>query len=106
MARLDVMESRINDRFAGIESRLGDVEQRLSTLEATVDDRLHSTRPIWEKALAGILALSEQMTENNHRLAAVQESLEIVGGERLALKGKQRHLETRVRAIEETHQPQ
>jgi tetrahydromethanopterin S-methyltransferase subunit G len=92
MARLDEMEAKIDDR--------------LSALEAEVADRKRETRPIWEQALAEILALSEQSREIIRRLDEMRDGFEIVGGELLAIKTKQKHLETRVRTLEDGQQPQ
>src|SRR5690606_9237511 len=56
LARLDMMERRFGDRLDQLGDRLGQVETRLSALEKTVEDRLRETRPIWERALAEIMA--------------------------------------------------
>jgi chromosome segregation ATPase len=97
---------QIMARFDAMDVRFDAVDARLSALEAESQDRKRETRPIWERALAEILALGEQMKETNLRLAEMNESFGILGGELLALKGKQRHLETRVRSLEGDHQPQ
>lgn len=86
--------------------RFDELDARLASLEAKVDDRLRETRPIWERALAEILNLTEQVKETNLRLAEMKDGFEIVGGELLAVKTKQKHLETRMRAIEDSQQPQ
>ena len=45
-------EERIFARFDSLDTRLDNLDRRLTTLEETVDARLHETRPIWVAVLS------------------------------------------------------
>ena len=53
--RLDSMEQR----FVSLERRFDNLEHRFGSLEGKVDERLHDTRPVWEKVQADITQLQE-----------------------------------------------
>ena len=50
-------EERVFARFDAIDSRLNEMDQRLQRLEQKTFD----TKPIWERALAEILALGQKL---------------------------------------------
>jgi predicted nucleic acid-binding Zn-ribbon protein len=49
--------------IAALDSRLGSVEERLTSLEEKVDARLRETRPIWESVLDNIKRLDLKFDE-------------------------------------------
>lgn len=62
-----------------MDSRGQEMEARISALEAKVDERLHDTRPIWERVLAEIVELrtgQEQLSAGQEQLKAAQEQLQ------------------------------
>jgi chromosome segregation ATPase len=105
----DSFEERVLAQLAAIDARLNTMEQRfderLSSLEAKVDDRLRETRPIWEKALAEIMAVGEQLKATDSRVAETNDRLAVIAEEFLAVKGKQHRFDARLREIEEDRQP-
>lgn len=46
-------------KVGSLENRFGNLETRMDSLEQKVDERLHDTRPIWEKVQADIAQLQE-----------------------------------------------
>ncbi|MDQ3908074.1 MAG: hypothetical protein M3268_06985 [Acidobacteriota bacterium] len=57
MDRIDARLDKVEARMDRMEARLDDMDERLQVLEAKVYD----TKPIWERALAEILALSKKV---------------------------------------------
>ncbi|MCW5971123.1 MAG: hypothetical protein KIT57_21670 [Blastocatellales bacterium] len=113
--RLDAMDARIgaievrldamDARFDGVDAYLGGLDTRLTALEATVDDRLRETRPIWEKALAEISSLTatviHRFDEVDRRLSTVEGSLGLLVEDVHAVRARQRSLERRVADLEQ-----
>ena len=52
--------------------------ERLAALEAQAEERVRETRPIWEKALVEIMAVSEHGREMNTRVAEINDRLSSV----------------------------
>ncbi|HEY0080166.1 MAG TPA: hypothetical protein VGB73_16265 [Pyrinomonadaceae bacterium] len=67
-ARFDALDTRF-DRF---EARLDNVEKRLDALEA----KQYDTKPMWERALAEIAEVRQQISAVNHRISVIDETLE------------------------------
>jgi hypothetical protein len=105
IAHLDAMEQRFFVRFVNLESMVAGVHQRLSTLEAQAEERAKETKPIWERALAEILAVGEQVKGVDARVADLADRVTVMTDDLLNVCGKQRNLETRLRDIEEVRRP-
>jgi chromosome segregation ATPase len=84
-ARLEGMEARLER----VETRLDEMDQRLQVVEK----KAYDTKPIWERALAEILALREDV----HTL---DRKFNIINTELLALKADQNRLEDRMDKID------
>lgn len=99
-ARFDTMEARFEARFSGIEARLDRVEARLDGLDIRVqalEARALDTKPIWERALAEILAIKE-------RVENIERKFDVLTLDMMQLRGDQRRVEKRMDALES--QPQ
>jgi chromosome segregation ATPase len=98
-ARLERMEAcleRMEARLEGMEARLERVETRLDEMDQrlqVVEKKAYDTKPIWERALAEILALREDV----HTL---DRKFNIINTELLALKADQNRLEDRMDKID------
>lgn len=57
-------EERIFARFNAIDTRLSEMDARLSVLE----QKAYDTKPIWERALAEILAVSQKLETVERKL--------------------------------------
>lgn len=98
-ARFDAMDSRfsaidarfdlVEVRFNAIDARLNDMDSRLQALE----QKSYDTKPIWERALAEIQAMSE-------KLDAVERKLNVLGLDMLTLRADQTRTEARMDKIE------
>ena len=84
-ARFDALDARM-DRM---EARLDDMDARLQTLE----QKSYDTKPIWERALAEILALGEKM-EN------IEGKVDTLASDLLELRANQNRLGDRMGRLE------
>jgi outer membrane murein-binding lipoprotein Lpp len=84
-ARFDALDARM-DR---VESRLDDMNARLQKLESESEQRAVETKPIWERALAEIIAVGQKVD-------AVERKLNVLGLDMLTLRADQTRLESRM----------
>jgi archaellum component FlaC len=98
---------------------LQNIDSRLERLEQKVEERLHDTRPIWEKVVADIAQLQEgqrQLQEGQSRLEADVHDTKIsmreikwqigeIAESYVQVKGRARELEGRVRDLEQQNKP-
>jgi chromosome segregation ATPase len=84
-ARFDALDARM-DRM---EARLDDMDVRLQTLE----QKAYDTKPIWERALAEILALGDKVDR-------VEGKVGTLGSDLLELRSNQTRLRERMDGLE------
>lgn len=90
-ARFDGLDSALKDvdvRLEDLDGRLKDVDARLKKLEA----KSYDTKPIWERALAEILSVSQKVD-------TVERKLNVLGQDMLTLRADQTRLEDRLDSI-------
>jgi len=85
LERVEARLERVEARQERIETRLDSMDQRLQVLE----NKAYDTKPIWERAIAEILELREDV----HTL---DRKFNIINSELLALKAEQSRLEDRM----------
>src|SRR2546423_14269197 len=91
-ARFDAMEARfdaMDARFNAIDKRLESLDSRVQALEAKALD----TKPIWERALAEILAVKE-------RVLSIERKFDVLTLDMMQLRGDQRGLNARMNTLE------
>ncbi|MDT4965941.1 MAG: hypothetical protein QOJ64_678 [Acidobacteriota bacterium] len=96
-------EDRVFARFDAIDSRLDGVESRLSALESQAERRALETRPIWERALAGIGEVKSEIVEVKERLTSLEHlshqmvrKIDVLSRDMLTLRADQAGLEDRL----------
>jgi len=82
-------EERVFARFDALDSTLKDLDARLQKLEA----KSYDTKPIWERALAEILAMSQ-------KLDTVERKLNVLSQDMLTMRADQTRIEDRMDRIE------
>ena len=98
-------------RLDSIDSRLNNVEGRLSALEDKVDRRLQDTRPMWEQVLVRLDAVEGQLISFGSRLDGFENQLRSslrsferqvgqLAEDVLKVRADQRDLEKRMDVIE------
>ncbi len=65
----------IDVRLTNLEQRFDHLEQRFDALEKKVEERLHDTRPIWEKVVADIAQLKEGQLRLESDVREIKESV-------------------------------
>jgi chromosome segregation ATPase len=73
-------------RLDSIDARLGNVENRLTTLEDKVDRRSQETRPMWEQVLVRLDAVEGQLVNFGGRMGGFENEL------RSSLRRFERHV--------------
>jgi DNA repair ATPase RecN len=97
--RLDSTVVRLESAVERLDSTVERLDFRLGSLEQKVEERLHDTRPIWEKVNADIAELQvgqQRLTEGQQRLTEGQQRLE--EGQEF-LRGESREIRTLLRDI-------
>ncbi|MDQ3687156.1 MAG: hypothetical protein M3430_16395 [Acidobacteriota bacterium] len=84
-ARFDAMDARLNR----MENNLSEMDARLERLEA----KAYDTKPVWERALAEILAVSG-------KLDGVERKLNVLGLDMLTLRADHTRHEERIDKLE------
>ena len=86
-------EERIFARFDSLDTRLDNSDRRLTTLEETVDARLHETRPIWEAVLSRLDSIEGE-------LKSINRQMRVLHGDVLRVCGDQEDLHERLSKLE------
>lgn len=89
ITRMEERQERMEERQERMETRLDEVDQRLQVLE----NRTYDTKPIWERALAEILDLREDVHTLDRKFNIVHRDL-------LTLQAEQTRLEDRMDKID------
>jgi chromosome segregation ATPase len=82
-------EERVFERFDALDNRLNEMDERLQRLE----QKSYDTKPIWERALAEILAMSQ-------KLDTVERKLNVLSQDMLTLRAEQTRVEDRIEKLE------
>ena len=64
-------EERVLSELAAINSRMGSLETRLTSLEDKVDARLRETRPMWEAVQAQLKEIDKRLDTLNRQFKTV-----------------------------------
>jgi chromosome segregation ATPase len=110
-------EERVFARFDAIDAGLRDLNVRVERLEAESERRAVETKPIWERALAEIVALGqkvdalseevaelrEEVTILNRKVSAVDDRLGEIAIDMLGLRADQKQTRKRVDKLESEH---
>ena len=101
----------LETRVDRLERGMDELEQRLDSLEKKVDERLHDTRPIWEKAVADIGRLQEGQQRLEADVREIKNSVQdiflqisVVSETMVAVQAKHKGLDQRMRELEQQKQ--
>ncbi|MBA3806219.1 MAG: hypothetical protein H0X14_10970 [Acidobacteria bacterium] len=86
----------VQNLSTGMES----LEQRFGSLEQKVDERLHDTRPIWEKVQADISRLQEGVQEMNTHWRDMNRKFSVFNDNLVQMQADNRDIYDRVRGLE------
>jgi BMFP domain-containing protein YqiC len=88
-ARFDAMDARFDAMESRFDRRFDDLDSRVQALEAKALD----TKPIWERALAEIVAVKESIYD-------IKRKFEIVIEDLIQVRADQRRVEKRMDTLE------
>jgi outer membrane murein-binding lipoprotein Lpp len=86
-------EERVFARFDAIDASLRDLNARAQALESESERRAVETKPIWERALAEIVAVGQKVD-------TIDRKLNVLGLDMLTLRADQTRLESRMDKLE------
>ena len=89
---LDEHVGKIDSRLASLDQKFDSIDQKVDGLDKKVDERLHDTRPIWQKVVADIGELQVGQTKLEVGQARLEDS-------QLATREQIRELENAVRCV-------
>lgn len=81
-------------------TRLDAIESRLEKLEHQTERQAMETKPIWERALAEIMEVRNDVHEVRERVDNVERKVVLLHGDMLQFRADQVRLEQRVEEIE------
>jgi chromosome segregation ATPase len=86
-------EERVFARFDAIDARL-------QALESQAEQRALETKPIWERALAGILEVKERLNTLEQLSSQVVRKIDVLSKDMLTLRADQTGIEDRLDKLE------
>jgi chromosome segregation ATPase len=95
-ARFDAFDAR----FDVVDASLRDLNARVQRLESESERRAADTKPIWERALAEIVAVGEKVDALTERVEKVEHKLDVFWEDMLMLRSQQRQLGKRMDKLE------
>jgi archaellum component FlaC len=93
-------EERVFARFDALDNRLNDIESRFEKLEHQAERQAAETKPMWERALAEIMEVKNDVREVNERVGNVERKIDSLALDILQVRADQRRLDKRVDDIE------
>ena len=90
----------LETRFAGLEQRLAGLEQRLAGLEQKVEERLHDTRPIWQKVITDIAEVRAEIHDIRTSQRDGVRRMSVFHDTLIAMQADYRDIYDRVRGLE------
>ena len=89
-----------SEKLTSILTTVEAMETRLADLEKKVDERLHDTRPIWQKVVADIGELSSEMKKIRTSQRDAVRRISVVNDTLLGIQADYRDIYDRVRGLE------
>ncbi|MFL6285372.1 MAG: hypothetical protein ACJ74Q_19720 [Pyrinomonadaceae bacterium] len=96
-------EERVFARFDAIDAGLRDLNVRVERLEAESERRAVETKPIWERALAEIVALGQKVDALDQKVHAIGRKMDVLASDMLDLRADQRRLEVSMDKLDSEH---
>jgi hypothetical protein len=102
-ARFDAMDKRfdmMDKRFDGVDQRLDGLGARVQKLEAESERRAVETKPIWERALAEILKIQQELSEVKVVLKDLSKKIDVLSVDNVQMRATMRDHELRLDKLE------
>ena len=82
-----------SDKLNEILTRVNGLDSRLAHVEETMEQRLHDTRPIWQKVLADITHLQEGQSVIRERLIEMNSTIRDVNRDQIVINDVMRRIQ-------------
>lgn len=103
-------EERVFARFDAIDAGLRDLNVRVEKLEAESERRAVETKPIWERALAEIVAVNQKVDALAvkvdtviDKVGSIERRMKVLATDMLELRSDQARVEDRMDKLESEH---
>jgi chromosome segregation ATPase len=90
----------VEGRLERLEVRVDDIDSRLQRLEQKVEERLHDTRPIWEKLVVDMGQVQEGQREIKTSLRDASRRMSVLNETLTTIQVDYRDIYDRVRGLE------
>ena len=102
----DKLPKSDSDKLNSILTTVQAMETRLKELEEKVEERLHDTRPIWQKVVTDIESLSSEVRGVRTSQRDMVRRISVVNDTLLGMQADYRDVYDRVRGLEKNSYPQ
>ena len=92
-----------SDKLNSILTTVQDTEKRLTELEQKVEERLHDTRPIWQKVITDIAELRVEVNKIRTSQRDTARRISVVNDTLLGIQADYRDIYDRVLELEANH---
>ena len=102
--RFDTFEGRFDKfegRFDNLETRVTGIDSRLQHVEQTLEQRLHDTRPIWNKVVADIAQLQEGQNALREAVTEIRITIRDVNRDQIVINDSVRKIQFDFHSINE-----
>lgn len=93
-------EERVFARFDALDAGIRDLNVRVERLEAESERRAVETKPIWERALAEIAGVRQDVIALSEKVDTLDHKVTVLGNDMLTLRADQARLGKRVDNLE------
>ena len=96
-------EERVFARFDAVDAGLRDLNVRVQRLESESERRAVETKPIWERALAEIGAVKQEVINVGEKVDLLDRKVLVLGRDIVTLRADNVRLENRMDKLESEH---
>ncbi|HWW76076.1 MAG TPA: hypothetical protein VNZ44_11790 [Pyrinomonadaceae bacterium] len=100
MARMESRLENVEARLDGVETQLADLTSRVERLESQSERRAVETKLIWERALAEIAAVKQEVINVGEKVDLLDHKVVVLGRDIVTVRADQLRLEKRMDKLE------
>ena len=97
---LDTRTTNLEKRFDNLEKRFDSLEKRFDSFEQRVEERLHDVRPIWQKVVADLAQVQEEVRDIKISMRDMARKMGVLNDTMIKIEADYRELNHRVLDVE------